>query len=455
MKTYRNLVLLADKLAIDNAQIQGFSVQLLDPGGGQSQAESVQVPPGLASTLRSLLKRNLDNDEMIELGETLAGLLLPPAARAFFLEGLGKLEPSQGLRLQLRLAPGLAPFPWELLYLPTDGKRDSTGFLALNPQVSMARFEAVGSLTPDSTPKPRRMLMAMASPQDNRFDELDLKGEKMAIEAALKDLPGLSVDYIEHTDLKALEDHLTPGADIFHFAGHGQFEQEGPGATIGSVAGRGSLILLGEGGAAPVRADELAVNLQSRGVQLVVLGACETGRRDPENPWRGVATALLGAKIPAVVAMQNKVWDEAAKAFSASFYRALVAGFPLDYAVSAGRIAMFNRANGSSEESVRRKYWQDWALPVLYLRSDQDFVLAAVQEEGVRKNLEDSLELVVRQRLKTLKGRVWGLRGSALPDRDIKIEQEIETVEETAEAVGVELDSIRPRDRPKPSEPGK
>ena len=50
--------------------------------------------------------------------------------------------------------------------------------------------------------------------------------------------------------------------------------------------------------------DQLAVNLRGRGVQLVVLGACQTGRLDEQNVWSGVEAALMEASTPATVAMQ-------------------------------------------------------------------------------------------------------------------------------------------------------
>jgi beta-lactam-binding protein with PASTA domain len=120
-------------------------------------------------------------------------------------------------------------------------------------------------------------------------------------------------------------------------------------------------------------------------VELVVLGACQTGRRGEGNIWSGVAAALMKAGIPAAVAMQYGIWDDAAIAFNRSFYRVLAAGLPLDYAVSAGRLAAFNRCHPVREDRELGRCWRDWGVPVLYLRSDQDFVLPAIEDADRRE----------------------------------------------------------------------
>jgi hypothetical protein len=132
--------------------------------------------------------------------------------------------------------------------------------------------------------------------------------------------------------------------------------------------------------------------LQSRGVQLVFLGACETGRRDEQNAWSGVVTNLMAAGIPAVIAMQYKIWDESAIEFSRTFYKALAAGLPLEQAVSLGRIAVFNQCGALKDEEQRQKYWRDWGVPVLYCRVRGNFVLPTIMTESQRKTLLDELQ---------------------------------------------------------------
>jgi hypothetical protein len=63
--------------------------------------------------------------------------------------------------------------------------------------------------------------------------------------------------------------------------------------------------------------------------------------------------------VPAVVAMQFAVTDDAAATFSRAFYQALVRSRGVDEAVRAGRIAL----TGWNPDTL------EWVTPVLYLRS--------------------------------------------------------------------------------------
>ena len=150
--------------------------------------------------------------------------------------------------------------------------------------------------------------------------------------------------------------------DVFHFAGHGHFVVEGP--AFGGIAGEGWIILADEHNQAfPLPGERLAELLRGTGVRLVMLGACQTGRRDNRNVWSSVAAALLKAGIPAVVAMQFAIGDQLAVAFSEAFYRALVAGLSVDEAVALGRQAIRMKALEGQRDAI------DWGVPVLYLRA--------------------------------------------------------------------------------------
>jgi len=107
------------------------------------------------------------------------------------------------------------------------------------------------------------------------------------------------------------------------------------GTSTRSVVGQGQIVLVDENNQpAPMPADPLAVTLRGRGVQLVVLRTCQTGRRDEQNVWSGVVVALMEAGIPATVAMQHPLWDDSAIAFSRRLHQALLADLPLDQAVA-------------------------------------------------------------------------------------------------------------------------
>jgi hypothetical protein len=132
--------------------------------------------------------------------------------------------------------------------------------------------------------------------------------------------------------------------------GHGAFD---------SAAGEGTLLLKGDDGKVrPVSGRLLADHLGDLDLLLVVLNACNSAELSGAHPFGGVASALVRAGMPAVVAMQFPVSDEAAIAFSNRFYTRLAAGDPVDLAVAEGRLGISNKLPGSFE----------WATPALYLR---------------------------------------------------------------------------------------
>jgi hypothetical protein len=360
---------------------QTFMVSVFDSPVGQGQQdERIAVPDGLTAELARLESRALDSDAdwQMEMGQRLADLLFPSYARELLRASLARLRDGEGLRVRLRLADELADFPWEYVYIPdARGERTSSGFLALNPCVSIVRHEAV-ALPADwfNGPGNRRVVIAMASPEPYEvYPRLSgLPTEQAAIKAVFDRISGIRAVYLP--EYGSPNTDIIPGAtwrdlmavltqertDVFHFAGHGQFVTEGP--AFGDVAREGWIILADERNQAfPLPGERLAELLRGTGVRLVMLGACQTGRRDNHNVWSSVAAALLKAGIPAVVAMQFTIGDQLAVAFSEAFYRALVAGLSVDEAVSLGRQAIRMKSLEGQRDAI------DWGVPVLYLRA--------------------------------------------------------------------------------------
>ncbi|MBM4430151.1 MAG: CHAT domain-containing protein, partial [Chloroflexi bacterium] len=353
--------------------VETFRVRVLDSPAGEQrrqQAEEVRLPADLRKRLRQLERRKLSLAEIIALGETLGALLFPPCARDL-LKGsvVATRQAGQRLRIRLRLHDyALASLPWEYVYPPSPDtpaeQKDRMGFLALDPHVSLVRYEplgqAPGSLDPVGA-APLRLVALLADPREPGFDPLDLEKEQQTIAEALRDVPRLKAEFYPQATVTALSDALVHPAHIFHFAGHGQFTR-GPGEAYGSVEGEGSILLHGEGGIAePFPAEKLALCLRGRGIRLAVLGVCESGRRDAANAWSGIAPALTRAGIPAVLAQQLKIRDTSAVHFHRAFYRTLAAGGSVDQAVTDGRLAIVNH---SADDE------RDWGVPVLYLCLD-------------------------------------------------------------------------------------
>lgn len=101
--------------------------------------------------------------------------------------------------------------------------------------------------------------------------------------------------------------------------------------------------------------------LNTPSVQLAFLNACQTAVQTHSHtldPFNGVATSLVLAGLPAVVAMQFPITDEAALAFATGFYAHLSIGEPVDQAVTFGREALHLAMADSLE----------WGTPVLLMR---------------------------------------------------------------------------------------
>jgi hypothetical protein len=184
----------------------------------------------------------------------------------------------------------------------------------------------------------------------------------MVIEQSLQHISAIQTEFHPNATIDDLLDALTQPAHIFHFAGHGIFQGR-PATKFGSIEGKGYLVFNDENNQALLfSADRLERILQGKGVRLAMLGACQSGMRDGNNAWTGVAAALIRANIPAVVGMQFAVRDNCAIAFNKQFYRSLADGSSIDEATTNGRIAVINKSLDESE--------RDWGAPVLYLRSE-------------------------------------------------------------------------------------
>ena len=108
-----------------------------------------------------------------------------------------------------------------------------------------------------------------------------------------------------------------------------------------------------QGRGRPVSGADLGVILHdARTLRLAVLNACEGARTSASDPFAGTAQSLVQQGIPAVIAMQFEITDEAAITFAQSFYAALVDGYPVDAALAEARKAIF--ARGTSWSGARR-----------------------------------------------------------------------------------------------------
>jgi hypothetical protein len=252
-----------------------------------------------------------------------------------------------GLRIRLRLPQSLASIPWEYLY---DAEH---GFLGLDPDTALVRYpELPAPVKPFPISPPLQILAMISAPRD--LPPLDVEEEWGKLNSTLSDLAGLGmvqVDRLEDGTLAALRRQLQlKKYHVLHFIGHGGFDEKSQdGALALEAADRKTRLVTGR---------DLGMIIHHRPLRLAVLNACEGGRNAQDDPFGGVAQALVRRGIPSVIAMQFEISDPAALVFSQSFYQGIAHGLPIDVATVEARRAMF--AEGNEIE---------WATPVLYLRS--------------------------------------------------------------------------------------
>ncbi|HET9221651.1 MAG TPA: CHAT domain-containing protein [Roseiflexaceae bacterium] len=241
-----------------------------------------------------------------------------------------RLRDDERLRLRLRLPPELSALPWELLYDPHDDQ-----FLALASDVTLVRYPELALLTRAlRVDGPLQVVVVLASPDDRDYPQLDLERELRRIEAALKaplERGRIAIDVIQGRDtLGQLRTRLRRPAHVLHMLGHGD---------VDTASGEGILIFEDADGAPEeVGAELLRVQIQKQRGQtrLVLLNACLGALPAGDDPFGSLGVALLRGGVPAMIAMQFELADDAAVELARVFYTELAAGAPVDMALIRG-----------------------------------------------------------------------------------------------------------------------
>ena len=277
-----------------------------------------------------------------------------------------------GLRIRLRLPGALANVPWEYLY---DAQH---GFLGLDPETALVRhLELPAPVRPFPISPPLRILAMISAPSDTVGLEVEQEWDRL--NDTLGDLTrrGLvTVDRLESGNLAALQRPLRlTEYHVLHFIGHGGYDENAQDGALALEDADGKTRL--------VTGRDLGMMIRNRrhSLRLVVLNACEGARSAQDDPFGGVAQALVHQGIPAVIAMQFEISDTAAITFSQSFYQAIADGLPVDVATVEARRAMF--AEGNEIE---------WATPVLYLRSTDGRVFIRGRGSAAERQAKEAAE---------------------------------------------------------------
>ena len=253
-----------------------------------------------------------------------------------------------GLRLRLRLDPALSGIPWELFY-----NRPLDRFLSLSAETPVVRYlEVPEPVRTMAVTPPLRVLVMISSPPD--YPALDVEAEWAKLNQALAGLVQagtIALDRLDDATFPALLDRLQGSRyHVFHFLGHGGFDpRDQDGVLLLEGPGEKGVVVPGH---------DLGVALHDAHLRLAVLNTCEGARGSARDPFAGTAQGLVQQGVPAVVAMQFEISDDAAATVAQEFYAALAAGYPVDAALAEARKAVYFTGNRV-----------EWATPVLYLRA--------------------------------------------------------------------------------------
>jgi len=357
-------------IRINSKRGDGYDVSVESPAGNAS--EHITLPFDVADianqigrirgTVRSSATREAvyeseDSIPPTEFGAKLYDSLFSGNIGAMYNRSEGMVsadpDPETGLRIKLRLnlddpdVSELAQIPWEFVY-----SAEGMTYLNLSRKTPVVRYiEVPRPPSAHALQGKLRVLVVISSPKG--VPELDLDKERKLIEDSWADEDDVDVYFLEHPTKDTLLDKIRDDRfHVLHFMGHGAYDPN---------TGTGALVLEDDNGNQDMLdAETFGTWLQDAPrMRLAFLNACDTAKTDGDAPFAGVANRLVMAGLPAVIAMQFPISDEAAIDFARTFYKRIVAGFPVDEATAQGRKAIMAGKTGTME----------WGTPVLYMRA--------------------------------------------------------------------------------------
>jgi hypothetical protein len=287
--------------------------------------------------------------ELVEFGDLLFETLLPGDVRRLY-DVARSRERDRLFMVFTSMIPWVFDLPWEFARDPSRGT-----FLATE-DVHLIRNIETHTPVERLGPKAKlRMLIAVAEPRN--YAALSARKEADDIRQGLARIDGvLDVKVEDRMSREKLHYEVATGNyDIVHFIGHGYWDSDRRSSGLVLEDETGNASLLGD--------RSLREMLSNRGIRVVFLNACDTGRSHQRSAVGGTAQDLFGRGVPNVVANQLKVGDRAAVTFARVFYRFLAGGKTVAQATREARIAASYRDGAQSI---------DWAIPVVYARDPND-----------------------------------------------------------------------------------
>lgn len=299
-----------------------------------------------------------------------------------------KSEQRLVLQLSFQGNDELASLPWEYLY-----SRHLGFFLATHVDLVISRYISLeqGYQPREAEKSPLRVLIVVSSPEDE--DLVPVVGAEQLIQ----DVQGLS----DKDDLR-IETHVLSKPTlnnffeklneckphVLHFIGYSRLKKDEKEAA--------EIALLDDDDEKSVRwvrdvdfIDYWIYGSKTWIPPLILLHLCESASAMKSGSTMKNASAmnfdtthlaskLLQAGFPSVVAMRHPITNKAARYFSKAFYRSLARGLSIDAAVQDGRAQIVKFIPNAYDDRV-------FGTPVLYMRSYGGIIQLA-DEPAVERN---------------------------------------------------------------------
>lgn len=288
-------------------------------------------------------------EEMVAFGGDLFETLFQGDVRRLYDEARAR-QRSRKLDLVLTsMIPWIAEKPWEFAF---DTGRQS--FLATE-EIHFVRNVLTNVPSAPITPVTGALRILVVAAQPVGFGRLSADEETAVISRGFASLVAeglVTIDVIPRATPKRLQQALQTGRyHIVHFIGHGVFDETRNEGCLVFEDEHGGSLMLGQRSVREI--------FGGRGLSLVFLNACESGKGGLSDFNKGVAQSLVAHGLPALVANQYSVLDSSASSFAQHFYWSLAHGRSLGDAAREARIAVNYSFHGEL---------LDWAIPVLYAR---------------------------------------------------------------------------------------
>jgi hypothetical protein len=328
--------------------------------------------PG-SDTTRAVPGFSFRADEQIvhEIGSTLFDFVFQRRILDLYKEAYTSAKNSESrLFIKLSVDPTLAYVPWEALW-----DKQNRFYLSADQYTPFSRGPVVEAGPFAKTGRPIRILgMAARVKTLNGIavNAIDADTEQGKIKKALETLSSdkVKISWIPSAKARDLNRGLARGDegkawDIFHFIGHGGYDNESK---------TGFIVVQEEGGSkgSPLSSESLRGFLVQprRTPKLVVLNSCSGAQAQPGDLFSSTAADLIQGGIAAVIAMQFEISDAMGIAFSDTFYTYLADGYSIQSALAHTRAELKARNFG------------EWISPVLYMRTHDGSIFPSAEEAG-------------------------------------------------------------------------